>query len=174
MRTGLTILDSWKECDRTIHSQSLGVLRTSVNRKGWLAVTVFVSIIVLAELAIVIGYNQGLDNQRGIVQDGLNENTHDATSIYLHWYQNGSSISGTVSPPAVYYLSCSYSWNNTPLGGYCASSLITTNQNGSFSGKLCDSCGWVIPTTYTITVSLETVSATVQIHCWGTSCSAAA
>jgi hypothetical protein len=173
MPAALCMQNSSVPSDRTIRSQSLGVLRTSVNPKGWLAVTVFVSIIVLAELAIVIGYSQGLDSQRGIIQDGLKENTHDATSIYLHWYQNGSSISGAVSPPAVYYLQCSYSWNNTPLGGYCASSLITTNQNGSFSGKLCDSCGWAIPTTYAITVSLESVSATVEIHCWGTSCSAA-
>jgi len=143
-----------------------------MNPKGWLTVTVFVSVIVLAELAVVIEYDQGLDNQRNFVQVGLNENTHNATSIHLHWYQNGSSINGDVIPPAVYYLSCSYSWDNTPLGGYCASPLIMTNQNGSYSGRLCNPCAWAIPTTYTITVSLESVSATVEIHCWGTSCSA--
>jgi len=144
-----------------------------MNPKGWLAVTVFVSVIVLAEFAVVIGYDQGLDNQRNFVQNGLKENTHDATSISLHWYQDGSGIDGTVSPPATYYLSCSYSWDNTPIGGYCTSLLITTNQNGSFSGKFCNPCAWAIPTTYTITVSLESVSATVGIHCWGSSCSAA-
>jgi len=143
-----------------------------LNQKGWVAVTLLVSVIAVAEFAVVIGYGQGLDNQANIIQDGLKGNTQIATSIHLRWYQNGSSIGGTVSPPAVYYLSCSYNWDNTPLGGYCASSLITTDQNGSFSGKLCDSCGWAIPTTYAITVSLESASATVEIHCWGTSCTA--
>ena len=140
--------------------------------KGWIAVTVFVSIIALAELAVAIGYNQGLDKQRGIVQDGLEENTHNATSINLLWNENGNNISGTVSPPAVYYLSCSYSWDNAPLVGYCASPLITTNQNGSFSADFWGTCCGAIPTTYTITVSLEAVSATVRIYCWGTSCTA--
>jgi len=145
-----------------------------MNSKGWLAVIVLVSTIAIAEIGIAIGYDQGLANQRNIVRNGLSENTHDATSIKLYWGQNGSSINGTVSPPAVYYLSCSYSWDSTPIGGYCASPLITTNQNGSFAEKFCGACGWAIPTTYTITVSLESVSATVEIHCWGTSCSAVA
>lgn len=141
--------------------------------RGLVAVAIFVGLIIVVESLIVVGFNQGVESQTNEVMKGLNRNTQNPVSITMTWFQKNGSVflNGTVSPSATYYLSCTWKWDHTPLGGYCQYPLVTTNQNGNFSVEYCGSCGWAIPTVNAITVSYRNASATVTINCWGATCS---